>query len=161
MTTTTVSVPQVHPPAYSYCTAKVIPPTTKSITTGMMMFDKSYMLSVQSKFIHMWMRDMPAKYPQHKTPHMPSKACEFAQACYMLLTGYGEHSMPAFNGYSRDFLMMVSNQLGYAYIPAWIVKDKSRRLDRSMYMVPEVSIYAIAYLSTLPTPTTNEVTTNA
>jgi hypothetical protein len=125
--------------------------------------DKTYQFSVHQKFIHMWLRDMPGKYQQHKCPTVPMKACDFAEACFMLATAFGTSALPPFDGYSRDFLMLVAHTLGYQYIPAWIVKDKSRRIDRSKYLVPEVSIYAIAYLSTLPAPTTTneKETTNA
>lgn len=162
--TATISVPQVHPTPHSYCTMKSIQPfscPSTTLRTHLAKYDTVHIFSAQSRFIHMWMTDMPAKYPQFKRPVSPEKAVEFAQACYMIATSYGMHSLPSFDGFSRDFLLFVSNQLGYSYIPAWIVKDKARRLDRSKYMVPEVAIYATAFLISPPTQTTNEDTTNA
>ena len=171
--TVTLSVPQVHPTAHSYCTMKSIQPVptwagpigcpTISIHTALAKIDKLQLLTAQNRFIHMWSTDMPAKYPQFNHPTNPVKAAVFAQACYMIATSCGQHTLPHFDGFGRDFLLFVANQLGYSYIPAWIVKDKARRLDRSKYMVPEVAIYATAFLTATPcrTQTTNEDTINA
>jgi len=41
----------------------------------------------------------------------------------------------------RRTLDMHSLDYGYAYAPAWIVKDQTRRVDRGVWSIPEIEDY--------------------
>jgi len=43
----------------------------------------------------------------------------------------------------RRTLDMHSLNYGYAYAPAWIVKDLTRRVDRGVWRIPEIEDYVV------------------
>ena len=52
---------------------------------------------------------------------------------------------PTQTSFSRAFLRIVARKNGMAWAPAWIVKNKSRNINRGYYSIPEYATYMAAY----------------
>ena len=147
---TTVTVPSPHPIVCSDITHVAMPSTGTNLVTI-----ASITAIADPRFAHIYLKEMPGKYPTLQRPTNTQRTMEFVRACYLAASDYGNNPIQ-YTGYARKFLLRVANTLGYGFIPAWIVKDKERRLDRSVYLLPEVDMYQLAFITSRGTATSND-----
>ena len=59
---------------------------------------------------------------------------------------------PTSTVFTRSFLRSIAMKNGMAWAPAWIVKNKSRNINRGYYSIPEYATY-VASLGTVTVTT--------